>query len=182
MFKYLVVKVNNFFSANSNFSETLYARSEKFEFALVNHSFDQIRSEIKFPTYFWPQICPKIDIMSRSILFPIPFVPQKLRFGGHNFIWGQKFYLRAEMKNFWPQIKFCPPNLNFIPPNHVPKFCLANFNNNMGHKTTFGQIWGLKTVGNWISDLIWSNSWFTRANSNFLTLTTLGSKSLNLPL
>ena len=91
--------------------------------------------------------------MSRSILFPIPFVPQKLRFGGQNFIWGQKFYLRAEMKNFWPQIKFCPLNQNFIPPNHVPKFCLANFNNNMGHKTTFGQINRLNIVGNWISDL-----------------------------
>ena len=33
-----------------------YARVKKFEFALVNHSFEPIRSEIKFPTYFVPLI------------------------------------------------------------------------------------------------------------------------------
>ena len=35
---------------------------------------------------FYPLKEHKLYFMSRSILFPIPFVPQKLRFGGHNFI------------------------------------------------------------------------------------------------
>ena len=36
------------------------ARVKKFEFARVNHEFDQIRSEIQFPTVFRPQICPNV--------------------------------------------------------------------------------------------------------------------------
>ena len=35
-----------------------YKLDKKFEFALVNHSFEPIRSEIKFPTYFVPLIWP----------------------------------------------------------------------------------------------------------------------------
>ena len=39
---------------------TSVVRAEKFEFARVNHKFDQIRLEIQFPTVFRPQICPNV--------------------------------------------------------------------------------------------------------------------------
>ena len=35
-----------------------YAQVKKFEFALVNHSFEPIRSDIRFSTYFVPLIWP----------------------------------------------------------------------------------------------------------------------------
>ena len=65
--------------------------------------------------------------MSRPILFPITFVPQKLRFVG-------------QYEKCCPAHKIVSPKSKFVPPNLVPKFCPANFYNNMGYKTTFWQI------------------------------------------
>ena len=73
--------------------------------------------------------------MSRPILFPITFVPQKLRFVG-------------QYEKCCPAHKIVSPKSKFVPPNLVPKFVPANFYNNMEHKTTIGQIYSLKTVGN----------------------------------
>ena len=81
---------------------------------------------------------------------------------------------------------FCPAKIEICrtklcPPNLVPNFCPANFYNNMGHKTTFSQINGLKMVGNWFCSLFGQTHGLLRQIQTFLPSLDSGQKVLICP-